>query len=128
MYTFPRQLKITALSLIVLGFLGMAYGFLAAPSTVEEAQAMVATAHHEGEAHGDTTAHAMPANDHAEGTQAHHDTEEHASNDHGEHLLHQLQNKPWAAVYVAALFFMMIALGTLAFGLLQYSFRISHTI
>ena len=119
MYTFPRQLKITALSFIVLGFLGMAYGFLAAPSTVEEAQAMVTTAHHEGEAHGDTTAHAMPANDHAEGTQAHHDTEEHASNDHGEHLLHQLQNKPWAAVYVAALFFMMIALGTLAFYAIQ---------
>jgi hypothetical protein len=30
-------------------------------------------------------------------------------------LLHQLQNKPWAALYVAAFFFMMIALGTLAF-------------
>ena len=38
---------------------------------------------------------------------------------HDEHLLHQLQNKPWAALYVAAFFFFMIALGTLAFYAIQ---------
>ncbi|GIM48699.1 quinol:cytochrome C oxidoreductase [Capnocytophaga stomatis] len=32
-----------------------------------------------------------------------------------EHVLHMLHNKPWAAVYVAALFFMLISLGVLAF-------------
>lgn len=32
-----------------------------------------------------------------------------------EHILHMLHNKPWAAVYVAALFFMLISLGVLAF-------------
>ncbi|GIJ97684.1 quinol:cytochrome C oxidoreductase [Capnocytophaga stomatis] len=31
------------------------------------------------------------------------------------HVLHMLHNKPWAAVYVAALFFMLISLGVLAF-------------
>ena len=38
---------------------------------------------------------------------------------HDEHLLHQLQNRPWAALYVAALFFMLLALGTLAFYAIQ---------
>jgi hypothetical protein len=39
--------------------------------------------------------------------------------EHLEHVLHQLQNKPWAAVYVAALFFMLISLGALAFYAIQ---------
>ena len=34
---------------------------------------------------------------------------------HLEHMLHMLQNKPWAALYVAALFFLLISLGVLAF-------------
>ena len=34
---------------------------------------------------------------------------------HDEHVFHQLQNKPWAALYVAAFFFFMISLGVLAF-------------
>jgi hypothetical protein len=38
---------------------------------------------------------------------------------HVEHILHQLQNKPWAALYVACLFMMLIALGVLAFYALQ---------
>ena len=38
---------------------------------------------------------------------------------HDEHLLHQLQNRPWSALYVAAFFFFMIALGVLAFYAVQ---------
>ncbi|MEB3004632.1 quinol:cytochrome C oxidoreductase [Capnocytophaga sp. G2] len=34
---------------------------------------------------------------------------------HAEHVLQLLKNKPWAALYVAALFFMLISLGVLAF-------------
>ncbi len=41
--------------------------------------------------------------------------------EHMEHVLHQLQNKPWAAIYVAAFFFFMIALGALAFYAIQYA-------
>ena len=111
MYTFTNKLKNFSITLMVVGFLGLTYGFLTAPETVEEATAMVADAHH-GEGHGDghfDTAH----EDHHEAASAH--GEEHAEDHHGEHLLHQLQNKPWAALYVAAFFFMMIALGTLAF-------------
>ncbi len=111
MYTFTNKLRNFSIILMVVGFLGLTYGFLAAPETVEEATAMVADAHH-GEGHGDghsETAH----DDHHETASAH--GEEHAEDHHGEHLLHQLRNKPWAALYVAAFFFMMIALGTLAF-------------
>ena len=111
MYTFTNKLRNFSIILMVVGFLGLTYGFLAAPETVEEATAMVADAHN-GEGHGDghsETAH----DDHHETASAH--GEEHAEDHHGEHLLHQLRNKPWAALYVAAFFFMMIALGTLAF-------------
>ena len=111
MYTFTNKLRNFSITLMVVGFLGLTYGFLTTPETVEEATAMVADAHH-GEGHGDghsDTAH----EDHHEAASAH--GEEHAEDHHGEHLLHQLQNKPWAALYVAAFFFMMIALGTLAF-------------
>jgi hypothetical protein len=39
--------------------------------------------------------------------------------EHVEHVLHQLQNKPWAALYVACIFFMLISLGVLAFYAIQ---------
>src|SRR5690606_7750677 len=38
-----------------------------------------------------------------------------------EHVLHQLQNKPWTVVYVACIFFMFIALGVFTFNKLQYA-------
>ncbi len=51
-----------------------------------------------------------------EGHEAHdgHDAEHHAK-----HVLGQLKNKPWAAVYVAALFFFLLTLGVLAFYAIQ---------
>ena len=48
-----------------------------------------------------------------------HSDEEHTK--HLEHVLHQLQNKPWAALYVACIFFMLISLGVLAFYAIQYA-------
>lgn len=129
MYTFPNRLKITFFVLMLVGALGLVAGFVMAPSTVAEAQAMVADAHH-GEGHGEsheqtvaTHADATHHEDKAHDSEAHASEESHASeshdDDHGEHLLHQLQNKPWAALYVAAFFFMMISLGTLAFYAIQ---------
>ncbi|KOS07664.1 quinol:cytochrome C oxidoreductase [Flavobacterium akiainvivens] len=75
-----------------------------------------AEAGHEGHDHD---AHAEAA--HA-GHDAHAGHEAHAAHDadhHAEHVFHQLQNKPWAAVYVAALFFFLISLGVLAFYAIQ---------
>jgi len=46
--------------------------------------------------------------------------DEHAEHQkHLIHVLHQLQNKPWAALYVACLFIMLISLGALAFYAIQ---------
>ena len=39
--------------------------------------------------------------------------------EHLEHVLHQLQNKPWSALYVACIFFMLLAMGVLAFYAIQ---------
>lgn len=40
---------------------------------------------------------------------------------HLEHVLHQLQNKPWAAMYVACIFFLLISVGVLAFYAIQWA-------
>ena len=134
MYTFSNRLKIASFILMAVGAIGIAIGFMSAPSNVAEAKAIVA-AHAGG--HGD--AHATE--DHAvshEATETHdedhasmsdhavssdtHETEAHSEDHsaaHDEHVLHQLQNKPWAALYVAAFFFFMIALGVLAFYAIQ---------
>ena len=134
MYTFAQRLKITAFALMGLGFIGLAIGFASAPSTVAEAQAMVADAHGgHVDAHGsEHSSHDNHASDthkeknHHDDAHAttdthgeHHADEAHGEDHHGEHLLHQLQNKPWAALYVAAFFFFMIALGTLMFYAIQ---------
>jgi len=107
MYTFSNRLKIGSLILMALGLVGMGIGFISAPSTVEEAKAMVA-AHDDGHGggHGEAT--------HEETGAAAHGDEAHGM-DHDEHLLHQLQNRPWSATYVALFFFFMISLGVLAF-------------
>jgi hypothetical protein len=38
MYTFSSKLKTTALVLMILGLVGIVYGFLSAPKTIEEAR------------------------------------------------------------------------------------------
>ncbi|MGI9547502.1 MAG: quinol:cytochrome C oxidoreductase [Flavobacteriaceae bacterium] len=110
MYTFSNRLKIGSIILMALGLLGMGIGFVSVPASVDEAKAMVASHDdgHGGDAHGAAASHT------AEGEVA-----EDAHDAHGEHLLHQLQNRPWSALYVAAFFFFMIALGVLAFYAIQ---------
>ncbi len=125
MYTFSNRLKIGAIVLMALGILGMGVGFVSVPSTPEEAKAMVA-AHDDG--HGDSHAE---ESDHPATASEHPDAAEHPAEDaghaaatehgasHDEHLMHQLQNRPWSALYVAAFFFFMISLGVLAFYAIQ---------
>ncbi|MBC6997157.1 quinol:cytochrome C oxidoreductase [Cytophaga sp. FL35] len=112
MYTFSNKLKIGSFILMAVGLLGIAIGFISMPSTVEEAKAIVAShddghGAHASEAHAATGSHGADAHDGA------HDAS------HDEHVLHQLQNKPWAALYVGAFFFFMISLGVLAFYAIQ---------
>ncbi|WP_177763344.1 quinol:cytochrome C oxidoreductase [Flavobacterium sp. I3-2] len=120
MYTFSNKLKTFSFLLIILGVIGIAYGFLTAPKTVQDVELILAEQHHDGhgshdEAHVTTDSHAV-GDSHAE--VAAHDE---AHQKHLEHVLHQLQNKPWAAVYVAAIFFMFIALGIFTFNQIQYA-------
>ena len=126
MYTFSNRLRNLAIAFMAIGFLGLVYGFFTAPKTIEEAKAIVAASAHgdehgashdnaSAEAHHDTTdAHATDASHgpHAAEQEGH-------EMSHDEHVFHQLSNKPWAALYVAAFFFFMIALGTLAFYAIQ---------
>jgi hypothetical protein len=67
------------------------------------------------EGHGDEATHSVAEAD-SHGETAAHDDEAHLT-----HVLHQLQNRPWAALYIACFFFFMIALGVLAFYAIQYA-------
>ena len=109
MYTISNRLKIGSIAMMALGLIFLGIGFVSAPTTVAEAQEMVA-AHGDdhGESHDETTAAEVSPHQ----SEADHDA-------HGEHLLHQLQNRPGSALYVAAFFFFMIALGVLAFYAVQ---------
>jgi hypothetical protein len=117
---------------MALGVLGIGYGFYSAPKDIQQVEQLLAAETH-GE-HGVST-HAEPAHgaetthDEASAEKAHevegHKTTSHevaADAEHKEHLnhvLHQLQNKPWSALYVACIFFMLVSLGVLAFYAIQ---------
>jgi hypothetical protein len=167
MYTFSSKLKTFSFILMILGLLGIGYGFLSAPKNEQDVEAILAASHEEhGEikpSHEVTPTHesvkhvvsevvsdkqetdssknsennldkiaSKVEGEHVTTTIVKHTEEakghEHATNDahaehkeHVTHVFHQLQNKPWAALYVAALFFMLISLGVLAFYAIQHA-------
>lgn len=110
MYTLPNKLKVFAIIFMVLGALGLGAGFLSAPKTIEDVKEKMANHHDEGH----DTAQSENAGHHTEN--AHH-----SDDAHYEHVLHQMQNRPWSALYIASFFFFMIALGCLAFYAIQYA-------
>jgi hypothetical protein len=188
MYTFSSKLKNISFALMLLGVLGIGYGFFTAPKNIKEVEAILekeASEHHGG-VHGAVEAHHAPTTSHQaiaeshetakkeahdaavasheeiakvavadssvahnEATAVNHDSVAHTSTpevaavpvahaekvaehveenpeahakehaEHVEHVFHQLQNKPWAALYVACIFFMLISLGALAFYAIQ---------
>ena len=161
MYTFSSKLKTFSFVLMLVGILGIGYGFLTAPKTIQDVETILKEeegAHHEGgheaaaehqeakgESHGSEANHEEVANttldstvtNHNETVSTTHDTltktatpeahAEHATEhkspaeakaeheEHVAHVFHQLQNKPWAALYVACIFFLLITMGVLAF-------------
>ena len=188
MYQFSSKLKTFSFILMVVGALGIGYGFLTTPKTTEDVEKILKEqeAHHGGghhEAHATaehgSTAHAEESHANADAsatskthevketlTSKNHASEAHASVDsttvahdssvvaiapvvsnddsnhnevvvtkakeiavdhaaehkeHVEHVKHQLQNKPWSALYVACIFFMLIAVGALAFYAIQWA-------
>jgi hypothetical protein len=156
MYTFSSKLKTFSLILMIIGILGIGYGFMDAPKNIQDVEKLEAEEHaahrggHEVVSHTTIEApyHNTTAKEHTqkdavvtntenvvseatdstnivEAVVAVHEVEkpkvdEHAVHQkHLEHTLHQLQNKPWAALYVPMLFLMLISLGALAFYAIQ---------
>ncbi|TBN01809.1 quinol:cytochrome C oxidoreductase [Hyunsoonleella flava] len=130
MYTFSNKLKTFSIILVILGALGVGYGFMTSHKSFEEVEHLLAEEAHHGGGHGEEVhaaaghdAHANNSHaadthdDNSHGEEAHAGVDEHTK--HIEHVQHQIANRPWAALYVAAFFFMMIALGCLAFYAIQ---------
>ncbi|NJB83889.1 quinol:cytochrome C oxidoreductase [Wenyingzhuangia aestuarii] len=129
MYQFSSKLKISAIALMVIGLIGIIIGFVSAPST--EAEVAEILAHQESHgAHGNThatkeiahhDAHAEEASHDAHHEVAKHDAHEAGAHTEGHsdhhlaHVLHQLQNRPWAAFYVALFFFTFVTVVVFAF-------------
>lgn len=150
MYTFSSKLKTFSLILMLIGVLGIGYGFLTTPKTIEDVEKILASQEHGGH-HTNTVQHAekndalkeevnneltFVAKDSLVSTDSlkvvgyavnnisneKHPYQEELNAEHEEHLehvFHQLQNKPWAALYVACIFFLLISLGVLAFYAIQ---------
>ena len=115
MYTISNRLKTFSIILIVLGALGVAYGFMTSHKSLEEVKTMLVEEHaHDGGQDASAQVHTESADSAVSGTaDVSHDDE------HAVHVQAQLAKRPWSAMYVSALFFMFIALGALVFYALQ---------
>jgi len=131
-YKISNRLKIGAIILMVLGLLGVGYGFMDSHhyETVDDVKELLAGEAHHGASHDD--GHTEEAHEESHGESVAHAEEGHGDEAHGaeatehkmsheEHVLHQIHNRPYSALYVAAFFFFMIALGVLAFYAVQYA-------
>ena len=113
MYTFSSKLKTFSLILMAVGLLGIGYGFLSAPKDIQEVEAILASDTHGSHevSNSSNEAHAVVGENKVNADAEH--------KEHLTHVLHQLQNKPWAALYVACIFFMLVSLGVLVFYAIQ---------
>jgi len=117
MYTFSGKLKTFSIALMILGALGMGYGFFTAPKTTEDVKEAL---HHNQNSHeaSQEVDHATISTHEGDSTESHSAEEEQS---HLEHLLHQGQNRPWTAFFIAAFFFLMIAVTVLVFYAIQWA-------
>ena len=127
MYKLSKRLKILSLALIIIGATGWFSSYTSSHHlTLEDVKTMLAE---EDTHHGGDHSATHNKNSHSEMIQLHHNEHdasshakgEHHKSSHAEHVLHQMHNRPYAALYVAAFFFMMISLGVLAFYGIQYA-------
>ena len=141
MYTFSKRLKIVSILLFVVGAIGWGTSYVATHGlTLEDVKTLLAeenshhgakashseetteTAHHDvqtdAEAHSAMTHSTLDSDAHDEDSHA---DDAHHDDSHAEHVLHQMHNRPYAALYIAAFFFFMISLGVLAFYAIQYA-------
>jgi hypothetical protein len=134
MYTFSNKLKSVAFGLMIIGFIGVAYGFFTSNKDFAQVETLLASESHHGEGHETSSAvdHGEKVDDsYAEEAQVqvlnhgaddghgHAEVDEHTK--HVNHVMHAMHKRPWAALYVAAFFFFMISLGVLAFYAVQFA-------
>ena len=112
MYTLPSKLKFFAIILMVIGALGIVTGFLSTPSNTDEVKEMLASSHDDGHQNRSYFIRKVMQNSLI-------DENAHNDDSHYEHVLHQLQNRPWSSLYIASFLFFMISLGVLAFYAIQ---------
>ena len=128
MYTFSKRLKIVSILLFVVGAIGWGTSYVASHGlTLEDVKTLLAeenshhgakashseetteTAHHDvqadAEAHSAMTHSTLDSDAHDEDSHA---DDAHHDDSHAEHVLHQMHNRPYAALYIAAFFFFMI--------------------
>jgi len=121
MYTISNRLKIVSLILIIVGAGLWGTSYMSSHVSVEDVKTMLAEeASHGGGHEAEATTHEVPAADSHE-EEVSHDSAEAHDDEHAEHVMHQIHNRPYSALYVAAFFFFMIALGALAFYGIQYA-------
>lgn len=131
MYTLSNRLKIVSLILIILGAVlwGTSY-FSSHHVTKDDVKAMLADeashgshgdAHAVSDSHAPEAAHDTHASEDSHGQTDSHSASADHDDEHAEHVMHQIHNRPYSALYVAAFFFMMIALGALAFYAIQFA-------
>ncbi|MCB0475461.1 MAG: quinol:cytochrome C oxidoreductase [Flavobacteriaceae bacterium] len=111
MYTFSSKLKIFSLALIVLGVLGIGYGFFTAPKTTEDIETAMHEAH---ETHGSASESHMETTHEEAAANASEESENHL-----EHALTFAKNRPWAALYVPMIFFLLITVCAFVFYTIQ---------
>ena len=110
MYTFSSKLKIFSIALMIIGALGIVYGIMSAPKTTEDIKEMMHDSHATADEHGTTHEVAQAdASDHA--TAGEHADEE----AHLEHALTFAKNRPWSAIYVPMIFFLLLSVCALVF-------------
>ena len=108
MYQMSNRIKMTSLILVVLGIIGVSIGFLTTPDSVEEVKQQM-EASHSGQSAGDNESN-------EEKEVGSHISDEKS---HAEHAYTFLNNKPWSALFVSLVFFLLISLGAFVFYVIQ---------
>ncbi len=118
-YNLSNRLKVFSFLLIIVGSIGWFYSYSKSHLTIEQVKELIKV-----EMHHESHSKSMDLANEKHHSPIEHDSEHanHGHEDsHAEHVLHQIHNRPYAALYVAAFFFMMISLGVLAFYAIQYA-------
>ncbi len=118
MYSFSNKLKISAIVFMILGAIGIAYGFLTIPNSIEDVKQLT---EQQNDGHNEANATDVIEQNADHATENNAGVSEDAESEHLMHAFHSMQNRPYAAIFIAMFFFFMIALGTLVFYAIQYA-------